>query len=59
MKTPDDVTAMVRLNGSGLGRKADCCRAWMFEEHGEALASLRGLASMRDAVAIEASRRPG
>ena len=38
MKTPEDVTAMARLKSLGWGGEADRCGAWLFEEHGEALA---------------------
>jgi hypothetical protein len=38
MKTPDDISAMVRLKG--LGREADRGVAWLFEQRREALASV-------------------
>ena len=58
MKTPDDVSAMVRLKGR-LGRQTDRGGTWLLEDHGEALAAVWRLATLCDAVAVKEARRPG
>jgi len=48
MKMPDDLSAMVRASeGAGVGIEADSGRARLLEEHGEALAAVRQLATVR------------